>query len=283
MKGWQLCMTGLAALGLWLRGVRAGAGSWPGGRRPGASAGGPGALPVPGAAGCGGFAGDAGEAWELAIHALEHDVRAPQATLLALVALRQPHAAPDAIFAGQVAACAREALDGIDALVRLLRETRHRYGMGGVALDELMSECVDRAWGAAREAGVWLECTLPPAGTSVSADRDKLGEVLALLLGSAVAGSRPGSVVRLQWREAAGAHALRVSFCPALRGGGEPLLAYGPAALFVQRVLARHGGRIVPLSRDGAVADASPGGNGEDGWVLLLPVMPVPTCHTSAA
>ncbi|MDQ0142937.1 sensor histidine kinase [Cupriavidus necator] len=234
-------------------------------QRPRAAAGVP--TQAPAARRCGDVR-DPAAVQDMLLHVLGHDLREPNASLLAWLALRHTRSQADAALLAQVGGHARRSLRHIDDLNRLLRETRHAYRMRRIAMDALLDEALDRAWTEASEAGVRLE---RPAGRlpRIGGDAAMLAGTLEWLLTSAIGAAASGTALRTVCRRHAGGVALSIVFQPADDDGAAQLARPGPALLYAQRVVARHGGLLVPLQpMQGTAAQA--------GWYLWLRRRPRP-------
>ncbi|MDK3021660.1 sensor histidine kinase [Cupriavidus taiwanensis] len=199
---------------------------------------------------------------DMLLHVLGHDLRQPNASLLAWLALRETRSQADAALLAQVGGHARRSLAHIDDLNRLLRETRHAYRMRRIAMETLLDEALDRVWTEAGEAGIRLE---RPAGRlpRIGGDAAMLAGTLQWLLASAIGAAARGTALRTTCRGHAGGMALSIVFQPADDASAAQLARPGPALLCAQRVVARHGGLLVPLQPlQGAAAQA--------GWYLWL-------------
>lgn len=213
---------------------------------------------------------------DMVLHVLGHDLREPHASLLAWLALRRTQAQADAALLAQVDGHARRSLRHIDALNRLLRETRHVYRMRRLGMETLLDEALDRVWDAAGEAGIRLDRQagrLPRIG----GDHAMLVQTLEWLLSCAIGAAGQGTAVRITCRSHAGGMALWIALDPADEDSAARLAEPGPALLCAQRVVARHGGVLVPLqpmtappARD--ATQASP----QTGWYLWLRRRPRP-------
>ncbi|UDM50263.1 sensor histidine kinase [Cupriavidus sp. MP-37] len=226
------------------------------------------AMPAPAS---GGDVRDPAAVQDMLLHVLGHDLREPNASLLAWLALRQTRSQADAALLAQVGGHARRSLRHIDDLNRLLRETRHAYRMRRIAMETLLDAALDRVWTEAGEAGIRLErpaARLPRIG----GDAAMLAGTLEWLLGSAIGAAAHDTVLRTACRGHAGGVALTIVFQPADDAGAVQLARPGPALLCAQRVVARHGGLLVPLQplqpNQGVAAQA--------GWYLWLRRRPRP-------
>lgn len=215
---------------------------------------------------------------DMLLHVLGHDLRAPNASLLAWLELRRTRDQADAALLAQVGGHARRSLRHIDDLNRLLRETRHAYRMRRIAMESLLDEALDRVWAEAGAAGIRLE---RPAGRlpRLGGDAAMLAETLTWLLARAIGAAARGSTLRITCRSHAGGMALWLVFEPADGDGAARLAEPGPALLCAQRVVARHGGVLVPLQpMGGAVAPAmdEAAAAPRPGWYLWLRRRPRP-------
>jgi signal transduction histidine kinase len=144
-----------------------------------------------------------------------HALRTPAATILtrAEVALRRERPAPEYRAAlTEIASAARESAELVDHLLTLARleERRSRLRLEDVSLPEVAAELVRLLGPRAEEAGIALECDVPP-DLSVIAERAALRELLEALLDNAIqytprggrAGIRakrdPGGVTLIAW------------------------------------------------------------------------------------
>ncbi|WP_354687548.1 sensor histidine kinase [Cupriavidus necator] len=212
---------------------------------------------------------------DMTLHVLSHDLREPHASLLAWVALRRTQAQADAALLEQVADHARRALRHLDELNRLLRETGHAYRMRRIAMEALLDEALDRVWTVAAEAGVRLDrpaARLPRIG----GDHAMLLETLEWLLSRAIGAAAQGTALRITCRGHAGGMALWIACDPAGAESAARLAEPGPALLCAQRVVARHGGVLVPLQPMGEEKSAEPEDHPAAGWYLWLRRRPRP-------
>ncbi|MGX6570953.1 sensor histidine kinase [Cupriavidus necator] len=205
---------------------------------------------------------------DMLLHVLGHDLRAPNASLLAWLELRRTRAQADAALLAQVGSHARRSLRQIDDLNRLLRETRHAYRMRRIAMESLLDEALDRVWTLASEAGIRLE---RPAGRlpRLGGDQAMLAQTLEWLLTSAIDAAARETALRITCRGHAGGLALWLAFDSADDESAARLAQPGPALLCAQRVVARHGGVLVPLQPMGEATSQA-------GWYLWLRRRPRP-------
>lgn len=198
---------------------------------------------------------------------ISHDMRAPQAAILALVQRwRDSGQAPDGELMGRVEAHAQRSLALADDHVQLAR-ARHGGLKQPVDLRDVLADAVDQQWALAGARSIRLSCELPDDEAVVQGDRALLVRALVNLLGNAIRFSPEGSTVRCVLALHAGAWWMRVidegpgvpaglrprlfqHFAQATPLGDEPRQASpAPAAsstglglVFVRTVAERHGG-----------------------------------------
>ena len=198
---------------------------------------------------------------------ISHDMRAPQAAILALVQRwRDSGQVPDGELLGRVEAHAQRSLALADDHVQLARA---RSGGMRQPLDlrDVLADAVDQQWALAGERGIRLTCELPDGEAVVQGDRALLVRALVNLLGNAIRFSPDGGTVRCLLALQAGAWWMRVidegpgvladlrprlfqPFAQAMPVGDEArrvsaslaVSSTGLGLVFVRTVAERHGG-----------------------------------------
>jgi signal transduction histidine kinase len=211
-----------------------------------------------------------------ALRFLSHDMRAPMASMLALLELREGHesALPQNTLIDLIDRYARRALGLAENFLLLARAQGRPYRLEPVDLYQCAHDAIDEAWTLARNKQIQLAA--PPEGEElwVMAERQLITLSIGQLLHNAIAHGPAQSTVGIAiWSEPAAAlpallavrdqgrgvpvedreKLLRPRMHSALgtgRGGGP-----GLGLTFVETVLARHGGRL-------SIGDA-PGGGAE--------------------
>lgn len=201
---------------------------------------------------------------EDALQLLTHDMRSPQASILAL--LHQP-AESEAALHDQIAGYARRTLTLADDFVQLARAETAVHAEELLDMAMLLVESVDDQWPLANDRGIALEIKDGDREYLVSGDRALLGRMLINLIGNAVkySGARTTVTCSLDLGDPAGGDPAPVVCRIADQGRGIPAAqlgnifkpfhrvpedrraSTGGAGLglaFVETVVARHGGTI---------------------------------------
>ncbi|HEX7858277.1 MAG TPA: CHASE2 domain-containing protein [Sphingobium sp.] len=127
---------------------------------------------------------------------LTHDMRSPQASILACLSTAGAGEI-DAGLADRIAAYARRTLDLADGFVRLARAETQRYPLAPVNLADIMIDAADDLWPQAKDKGVTIRTLGEEQEIDALADRSLLTRALINLLGNAVKYSAPGGEVRM--------------------------------------------------------------------------------------
>ncbi|MEM5339383.1 CHASE2 domain-containing protein [Paraburkholderia azotifigens] len=133
---------------------------------------------------------------EDALRLLSHDMRSPQASILALVELERARA-PDsermADLLDRVERYAQRALMLADDFVQLARAESQAYSLEPVSLVELMIDASDEVWPQAQARHIRLEATYDEQGDGhwINADRSLMTRALVNVLNNAVKYSPP--------------------------------------------------------------------------------------------
>ena len=138
---------------------------------------------------------------EEALQLLSHDMRSPQASILATLQHPEFQAAPQKLLQ-LVDSHARRTLDLADAFVRLAQAESAEYTLEVLDFSHIAEEAIDAVWSLAQQGGVVLD--LQVGGEYiVLADRGALMRALVNLLDNAIKFSAAGSSVKCVVRAAA--------------------------------------------------------------------------------
>jgi CHASE2 domain-containing sensor protein/signal transduction histidine kinase len=195
---------------------------------------------------------------------LSHDMRGPQAAILALVASGQGE-----IDRARIARHARHTLTLADNFVDLARMQERPFDPEPVIAADLASEAADSLWPIARQRGVQIALTDDSDSAFIAAERESLFRALVNLLDNAVKYSPDGGTVSVHIDVAEGP--LRIvtrdqgkGIDPAILphlfqrfasdGRGGEVKGVGLGLNYVAAVVARHGGSIVGSNAEGGGA-----------------------------
>ncbi|OAJ59157.1 CHASE2 domain-containing protein [Paraburkholderia ginsengiterrae] len=218
---------------------------------------------------------------EDALRLLSHDMRSPQASILALVEIERARCEPVLASAllERIARYAQRALTLADDFVQLARAESQAYVLEPVSLTELMIDASDEVWPQAHAKRITLHTESggeADDGHWISADRSLMTRALVNILNNAVKYSPPDtqiscSLASLTPKNAPGA-ARRVSCTIRDQGYGIPkekqaglferfrrfheterpeVGGAGLGMAFVKTVVTRHGGDVAVVSEPG--------------------------------
>ncbi len=201
----------------------------------------------------------AGQEREEMLQFLSHDMRAPQAAIIALANHPEGQASPWA----RVSAYARHTLDLADEFVQLARLRSVGVSKEAVDIANVMTEAIDLCWAAAKakRSVIFAEGIDDPV--FVSGDGSALTRVFANLIGNAVKYCPEGSEIRCSLKEVGGQAECTV----ADNGPGLPMdrvedafLRFGSrqdasgsglGLAFVKGVIDQHHGEVTVVSAPG--------------------------------
>ncbi|WP_159595188.1 CHASE2 domain-containing protein [Hydrogenophaga sp. BPS33] len=206
---------------------------------------------------------------DVALRFISHDMRSPQASILALLELQrlQPGQPMPAETLGRIERHARRTLDLAEEFVQLARAESSAYRLQTVNLTDLLDEAVDEVWPQAQARQVRLDVQRPDQAALCEADRGLLTRAIVNLLDNAV--KYGGAQTRVQcavqhtpdgWQlsvsdEGPGMtqeqqHALFQQFAR-LEPHQRTTRGVGLGLVFVRTVIERHGARIGVRSQPG--------------------------------
>jgi len=196
---------------------------------------------------------------EQALQLLSHDMRAPQAAILAL--LEQSADDPAGLDISCVAQNARRTIDLADDFVQLARAENQALRWEAFDLGDVLVEAVDGLWALARKKDVEIVVTRADRSTRMCGDRHLIARALCNLIDNAIKYSPGGGTVRCsvtKWRSERN-WLLTVAVCdegPGVPDSLRPRLfepfghgsgsesAVGLGLALVRTVAIRHGGRV---------------------------------------
>ncbi len=138
---------------------------------------------------------------ERLLQLLSHDMRSPQASILAVLDSPSAEGAPASIVQ-RIAGYARRTLALADNFIHLARAESGALEWEVLNLSDLVTEAADDLWPRAQRAGVTLRLQTPPNDLLVHGDRSLLARALANLLDNALKyGGQPGEITCVLWLE----------------------------------------------------------------------------------
>ncbi|PXW74511.1 CHASE2 domain-containing sensor protein [Blastomonas natatoria] len=209
---------------------------------------------------------------ERVLQLLSHDMRAPQAAILALLAQPQPD-----IDRARIARHARQTLTLADNFVDLARMQERPFNPEPVIASDLASEAADSLWPIAQQRGVQITICDDSDCAFVAAERESLFRAFVNLIDNAVKYSPDAGEVSVRIDGKGETVHLVITdqgkgIDPAILphvferftsdGAGQAVKGVGLGLNYVAAVIDRHGGRI-------AVANSAEGGAQ---FTIVLPV-----------
>ncbi|MDO9434869.1 CHASE2 domain-containing protein [Hydrogenophaga sp.] len=206
---------------------------------------------------------------DVALRFISHDMRSPQSSILALLALQrlQPEQPMAADTLGRIERHARRTLDLAEEFVQLAKAESSAYRLQTVDLTDLLDEAIDEVWPQAQACQVRLDVQRPGEPALCEADRGLLTRAITNLLGNAVKYGGEKTVVhcgvqRVEagWRVSVTDHGPGMTleqqkslFQPFTRLAGEhsATRGVGLGLVFVHTVIERHGGGVQVVSQPG--------------------------------
>ncbi|NYI00991.1 PAS domain-containing sensor histidine kinase [Cupriavidus plantarum] len=229
---------------------------------------------------------------EQTMHFLSHDMRSPQASILALIDLqsRPDRALPEPVLLARIGELAHRTLALADDFIRLAQAESQTLSFTPADLQGLILDATDELWALAKARGVELRLDLEPDCPPLRVVPALLVRAIANLVSNAIKFGPSGHPVTVRLRRGRGHVAIEVAdegpgiaradqgrlFRPFSRvndAGGEGPSGSGLGLVFVKTVAERHGGRITVNSDVGRGAT----------FAILLPVRGVPTPNDACA
>lgn len=131
---------------------------------------------------------------------LSHDMRAPQASILALLELQQDPASalPQEELFARIEKATRKTLGLADNFVQLARAESHEYRLEEVDFQEMLYDATDEMWSMAKSRHIELVTAVDEGEYPVRADRALMTRALVNLIANAINYSPPGTRVRCE-------------------------------------------------------------------------------------
>lgn len=128
---------------------------------------------------------------------LSHDMRAPQASIIALLELQHDPATalPQEELFARIEKASRKTLGLADNFVQLARAESQEYRLEEVDFQDLAFDAIDEMWSLAKNKRIELVNDIPPTEYPIKADRSLLTRALVNLLSNAINYSPEGTQV----------------------------------------------------------------------------------------
>ncbi|GAB1576912.1 CHASE2 domain-containing protein [Bordetella petrii] len=205
---------------------------------------------------------------------ISHDMRAPQNSILALVALNQHDhdgSRPPSEALARIAHLAKRTLRLVDDFIQLTRAESMDIAHVTLDLADLVREAADEFWAAAQARGITLGVQVPPGPALANGDQTLIMRAISNLLDNAIKYSPDGSPVQLRVQAGADAWDIEIEdagpgiapddqarlFEPFFRTGDahrSSTVGSGLGLAFVRTVAQRHGGQVAIHSQPGSGA-----------------------------
>ncbi len=119
---------------------------------------------------------------------LSHDMRAPQASILALLELQQENSSelPQQEFFARIEKACRKTLGLADNFVQLARAESQEYRLEEMDFQDLLIDASDEMWSLAKSRHIDLQVTIAEGEYTVDADRTLLTRALTNLISNAI-------------------------------------------------------------------------------------------------
>ena len=119
---------------------------------------------------------------------LSHDMRAPQASILALLELQSEtsSALPQAELFSRIEKASRKTLGLADNFVQLARAESHEYRLEEVDFQDVLFDATDEMWSLAKSRHINVQMEISDGEYPVRVDRTLMTRALANLLSNAI-------------------------------------------------------------------------------------------------
>ena len=131
------------------------------------------------------------------LHFISHDMRAPQASILALLELQQDSATalPQAEFLSRIEKASRITLGLADNFVQLARAESQDYRMEDTDFQDILLDATEEMWTLTKAKNIRISCQIPAGDYPVRVDRALMTRALTNLLSNAIKYSPPNTVI----------------------------------------------------------------------------------------
>lgn len=122
------------------------------------------------------------------LHFISHDMRSPQASILALLELQQDEATalPQAEFLSRIEKAASTTLSLADEFVQLVRAESQNYRLEETGLQDILLDATEEMWALSRSKNIRILSHTPADHYPVNVDRGLMARVLTNLLSNAI-------------------------------------------------------------------------------------------------
>lgn len=131
------------------------------------------------------------------LHFISHDMRAPQASILALLELQQDTqtALPQAEFLERIQKASLITLGLADNFVQLARAEAQTYRLEDMDFQDVLQDASEEMWSLARSKNIRITTHIPARDYPVRIDRSLMTRALTNLLSNAIKYSPPDTVI----------------------------------------------------------------------------------------